>query len=68
MQKQSIRLDSKVEDALQALKQYVASPPLLSKPIDGETLQLYLAVSNILVSVVLTREAESQQLPIYYVS
>ncbi|XP_057251730.1 uncharacterized protein LOC130591816 [Beta vulgaris subsp. vulgaris] len=56
------------EDVLQELKKYLASPPLLSKLSDGETLQLYLAVSSVFVSAVLTREAESQQLPIYYVS
>ena len=31
-------------------------------------LQLYLVVSNTSVSAILTREAENQQLPIYYVS
>ena len=56
------------KDALQALKKYLASPPLLSKPCDGDTLQLYLAVSGVSVTVVLTREVESQQLLIYYVS
>ena len=44
------------------------SPPLLSKPCDGEILQLYLAVSGVSVSAILMREAESQQLPINYVS
>lgn len=56
------------EDALEPVKRYLASPPLLSKPNDGETLQLYLAVSNTSVSAILTREAKSQQLPIYYFS
>lgn len=56
------------EDALQALNQYLASLPLLSKPSVGETVQLYLAVRNTFVSVVLTREIENQQLPIYYAS
>lgn len=53
---------------MQALKEYLASPLLLSKPCDGETLQLYLAVNNISVSAVLRRKAKSQQLPTYYVS
>lgn len=47
------------EDALQALKQYLATTMLLSKPRDGEALQLYLTVSNASVSVVLTREDEN---------
>ncbi|XP_056695403.1 uncharacterized protein [Spinacia oleracea] len=44
------------------------SPPLLSKPKEGEVLQLYLAVSSTAVSAVLAREDETQQLPIYYIS
>lgn len=56
------------EAALQNLKAYLAQPPLLSKPSTGETLQLYLAVSSKAVSAVLAREAENQQLPVYYVS
>ncbi|XP_021739460.1 uncharacterized protein LOC110705836 [Chenopodium quinoa] len=39
------------------------TPPLLSKPKLNETLELYLAVS-----VVLAREDQGQQLPIYYIS
>ncbi|KAJ9561498.1 hypothetical protein OSB04_006658 [Centaurea solstitialis] len=56
------------EKALQELKQYMASPPLLTKQIEGESLQLYLAVSNNAVSAVLVREDDQQQHPIYYVS
>ncbi|KAJ9552293.1 hypothetical protein OSB04_016338 [Centaurea solstitialis] len=56
------------EDALQNLKKYMSNPPLLTKPIEGESLQLYLAVSNNAVSVVLVREGEQQQQPIYYIS
>ena len=55
------------EIVLQDLEAYLAQPPLLSKPAIGETLQLCLAVSSKAVIVVLAREAESQQLPVYYV-
>ncbi|KAI3746808.1 hypothetical protein L6452_09249 [Arctium lappa] len=58
----------KHEEALQQLKKYMMSPPFLSKPEKGETLQLYLAVSTNSVSAVLIRETDSRQLPIYYVS
>ena len=54
--------------ALQELKRYLMTPPLLSKAELGETLQLYISVSSKAVSAVLAREAESQQLPIYHVS
>ncbi|KAJ9543906.1 hypothetical protein OSB04_023613 [Centaurea solstitialis] len=56
------------EKALQELKQYMTSPPLLTKPIEGESLQLYLAVSKNATSAVLVREEDQQQRPIYYVS
>ncbi|KAJ9566692.1 hypothetical protein OSB04_002658 [Centaurea solstitialis] len=56
------------EKALQDLKQYMVSPPLLTQPVEGESLQLYLAVSNNTTSAVLVREEDQQQRPIYYVS
>ena len=60
--------NSEHEKALESLKEYLTSPPILSKPIEGEILQLYLAVSEHAVSAILSREAENQQIPIYYVS
>ena len=56
------------EEALNQLKRYLTSPPLLSKPKDRETLYIYLAVSEIVVSAVLIREEEGKQLPVYNVS
>ncbi|KAL5556089.1 hypothetical protein UlMin_038325 [Ulmus minor] len=41
------------EQALHDLKRYLTSPPLLSKPKDGEQLYIYLAVSEGAVSAVL---------------
>ena len=55
------------ERALQALKDYMLAPPLLSKPHDHEILQLYLAVSPNAVSAVLVREEDKHQHLIYYV-
>ena len=56
------------EEALQQLKKYLTSPPLLSKPKDGERIFIYLVVSKTVVSVMLIQEEEGRQLPIYYVS
>ena len=56
------------EHALQDLKQYLMTPPLLSKPSADEPLQLYVAVSESSVSAVLARESQDGQLPVYYVS
>ncbi|XP_074324177.1 uncharacterized protein LOC141661094 [Apium graveolens] len=44
------------------------NPPMLSKPLDGESLILYLAVSEYSISAVLVREEDGQQSPVYYVS
>ncbi|KAK3018668.1 hypothetical protein RJ639_002810 [Escallonia herrerae] len=54
--------------SFKALKDCLASPPLLSKPIVGEELFLYLAVADSSVSNVLIRDQDGKQLPIYYVS
>ena len=56
------------EHALQALKEYMMLPPLLSKPYDKKVLRLYLTVSPNAVSAVLVREEDNQQFPIYYIS
>ncbi len=54
--------------AFDQLKEYLASPPLLSKPQEGEMLYLYLAVSPTAVSAVLVREEAKLQKPVYYIS
>ena len=58
----------KCEKAFQELKRYLSNPPLLSPSKEGENLYLYLTVSAIAVSVVLIREEDRRQLPVYYVS
>ncbi|GKV17775.1 hypothetical protein SLEP1_g28236 [Rubroshorea leprosula] len=54
--------------AFDELKQYLASTPLLSKPVDGECLYLYLGVTEEAMSSVLLREENKNQKPICYVS
>ena len=56
------------EKALQQLKKYLTSPLFLSKPKDGEHLFIYLVVSETAVHIVLIREEDSKQVPIYYMS
>ncbi|XP_075084734.1 uncharacterized protein LOC142167992 [Nicotiana tabacum] len=46
------------QQALKDLKKYLPSPPFLSKPKEGETLLVYIAVSDVAVSAVLVREDE----------
>ncbi|KAL5760879.1 hypothetical protein ACOSP7_019380 [Xanthoceras sorbifolium] len=54
--------------AFQQLKEYIGRAPLLSKPQDGEKLTIYLAVTQHAISMVLLREENKIQLPVYYVS
>ncbi|KAK3033998.1 hypothetical protein RJ639_033283 [Escallonia herrerae] len=57
------------QTSFEALKEYLTPPPrLLSKPLAGEELFLYLAIAESAVSAVLVRNQNSKQLPIYYVS
>ena len=54
------------EKAFQQLKYFLATPPVLAKPVEGEPLFMYIAVSVTDVSGVLIREERSGQKPIFY--
>ncbi|KFK23034.1 hypothetical protein AALP_AAs55118U000100, partial [Arabis alpina] len=58
----------KCKDAFRQLKKYLASHPVLAKPVHGEPLFLYIAVSETAVSGVLVREERGEQKPIFYIS
>ncbi len=49
------------EQSFQDLKSYLGKPPLLSKPHEGDSLVLYLAVSKGAVSLALVREEDGVQ-------
>ncbi|XP_074336617.1 uncharacterized protein LOC141673775 [Apium graveolens] len=59
---------SDCEEAFQKIKEQLGNPPILAKSEDGETLILYLEVSEYSISVELVREEEGRQSPMYYVS
>ncbi|KAI9154555.1 hypothetical protein LWI28_028026 [Acer negundo] len=68
-QGKKLKWDEQNELAFQALKEYLASPPLLVKPLTGEELQLYLVVSKAATSGALVKEcSDGIQIPMYYVS
>lgn len=50
------------------MKRYLFLTPLLAKPEDGEPLFLYLVVSNNATNVVLVKEHDGTQHPVYYVT
>ena len=54
--KQAFAWTDECETAFQELKRYLSNPPLLSPSKQGESLYLYLAVSEIVVSAALFRE------------
>ena len=56
------------ERAFEELKAYLGHTPVLAKPLTGEKLFAYLAVSQHAVSSVLVKEAAGVQVPVYYVS
>ena len=66
--KQAFVWTDKCEAAFKKLKRYLSNPPLLSPSQEGESLQLYLAVSATAVSAALIWEEDKKQLPVYYVS
>ncbi|XP_074299042.1 uncharacterized protein LOC141630059 [Silene latifolia] len=55
---QKFEWTSEHEKAFGELKHYLSTPPLLSKPEQGEPLYLYLSVTEAAVSAVLVREHE----------
>ncbi|CAL8998086.1 unnamed protein product, partial [Prunus brigantina] len=66
--KHQIAWTPECDQAFQNLKNYMSKAPLLSKPLPGEVLLLYLSVSVTAVSSVLIRKPEKAKLPIFYVS
>ena len=60
--------DDKCEQEFRSLKEYLSKLLLLSKPIEGEPLYLYLAVTEYAISEALVREEEKVQWPVYYIS
>ena len=46
------------QEAFEALKKYLSTPPLLVAPREGEPLLLYIAATNSVVSMVLVAKRE----------
>ncbi|GAU45985.1 hypothetical protein TSUD_401250 [Trifolium subterraneum] len=56
------------EEAFQKLKVFLASPPILTRPEQGKTLYLYLAVSEKALSSALVQEVGGEEKLVYFVS
>ncbi|XP_060972480.1 uncharacterized protein LOC115717832 [Cannabis sativa] len=64
----ALQRTDKCEEAFQALKSHLGRPPILSKPMPGEVLSIYLTVSEYSISSILIREDQGKQYSVYYVS
>ncbi|KAJ1700967.1 hypothetical protein LUZ63_000746 [Rhynchospora breviuscula] len=56
------------QQAFEKIKEYLATPPIISRPVRGEVLYLYVADSDTAMSAVLIRVEEGKQKPVYFVS
>ncbi|RDX83570.1 Retrovirus-related Pol polyprotein from transposon 17.6, partial [Mucuna pruriens] len=56
------------EEAFLKFKAMLASPLVLTRPVEGIPLHLYISVSDTTVSAVLVQEREGNQRPIYFIS
>ena len=66
--KKAFQWDANCEEVFSALKTYLSSPPILVSPSEGELLTLYLAVSDFSTSIVLVKDKDRVQHPVYYCS
>jgi len=53
------------EESFLKLKEYLASPPVLCKPLSGTPLRLYFAITEREISSVIVQEQDHVQRPIY---
>ena len=66
--KDSFKWGADCDKAFEEVKAYLGQPPLLSSPVPGEELFLFLAATDLAVAAVLVREECNSQKPVYYVS
>jgi len=59
---------SECEESFLKLKEYLASPPVLCKPLSGTPLCLYFAIMERAISSVIVQEQDHVQRPIYFIS
>ncbi|XP_056698534.1 uncharacterized protein [Spinacia oleracea] len=60
--------NAEAEAAFQQLKAHLSTIPKLVSPLAGETLYLYLGITEYALSAVLVAEREKQQHPVYFIS
>ena len=68
LKRATFKWDAEAESAFQQLKDYLTGIPKLVSPLPGETLFVYLAISEYALSAVLVAERERNQHPVYFIS
>jgi len=56
------------EEAFTKLKEYLASPPVLDKPLPGTLVCLYFAITDRAISSIIVKDQDKVQKSIYFVS
>ena len=57
------------DEAITAIKRYLAKPPVLASPEANETLFVYLVVLDVSMSAALFKEDENKkQMPVFFVN
>ncbi|KAJ3686766.1 hypothetical protein LUZ61_015930 [Rhynchospora tenuis] len=56
------------QEAFEKIKEYLSTPPIISRPLKGEPLYLYISTNDDAISAALVREEEGTQKPVYFVS
>ncbi|KAJ3688389.1 hypothetical protein LUZ61_017553 [Rhynchospora tenuis] len=56
------------QKAFEKIKEYLSTPPIISRPVKGEPLYLYVSTNDDAISAALVREEEGVQKPVYFVS
>ncbi|XP_050214050.1 uncharacterized protein LOC126665324 [Mercurialis annua] len=65
---QKLEWNRDCEEAFKELKKFLTTPPLLSRPLKGETLYLYICARKETIEAVMVREEDGKLKPIYYIS
>ncbi|KAJ3684765.1 hypothetical protein LUZ61_013929 [Rhynchospora tenuis] len=56
------------QEAFEKIKEYLSTPPIISVPVKGEPLYLYISTNDDAVSAALVREEDGVQKPVYFIS
>jgi len=59
---------SECEETFAKLKEYLASPPILRKPVSGIPIHLYFVITDRAISLVILQDQDRIQKPVYFVS